>query len=98
FMHLHSFPTRRSSDLIEYLRQMHDVSRAIIITDRVMVDLGYVKKVTDQLNLRRNHVDIQLFCDVEPDPSIDTVYKGYELMKSFKDRKSTRLNSSHVKI
>lgn len=70
-------------DSIEYLRQMHDVSRAIIITDRVMVDLGYVKKVTDQLNLRRNHVDIQLFCDVEPDPSIDTVYKGYELMKSF---------------
>src|SRR5690606_23995037 len=70
-------------DSIEYLRQMHDVSRAIIITDRVMVDLGYVKKVTDQLNLRRNHVDIQLFCDVEADPSIDTVYTGYELMKSF---------------
>ncbi|VEU82847.1 Aldehyde-alcohol dehydrogenase [Acholeplasma hippikon] len=70
-------------DAIEYLRQMHDVSKAIIVTDRMMVDLGYVKKVTDQLNLRRNHVSVQLFCDVEPDPSIDTVMKGYELMRSF---------------
>src|SRR5690554_6683353 len=70
-------------DAIEYLRQMHNVNKAIIITDRVMVDLGYVKKVTDQLSLRRNHVSVQLFCDVEPDPSIETVIKGYELMKSF---------------
>lgn len=68
---------------IEYVRQMRDVSRVIIITDRTMVDLGFVNKVTEQLNLRRNKVDIQLFCDVEPDPSIDTVNKGYELMKSF---------------
>lgn len=71
-------------DSIEYLRQMHDVHKVIIVTDRVMVDLGYVKKVTDQLSLRRNHVSYQLFCDVEADPSIETVMKGYELMKSFK--------------
>lgn len=70
-------------DAIEYLRQMRNVNKAIIITDRVMVDLGYVKKVTDQLSLRRNHVSVQLFCDVEPDPSIETVIKGYELMRSF---------------
>ncbi|MCU0105667.1 bifunctional acetaldehyde-CoA/alcohol dehydrogenase [Acholeplasma vituli] len=70
-------------DAIEYLRQMHDVSKVFIVTDRVMVDLGYVQKVTDQLNLRRNKVQVQLFCDVEPDPSIDTVKKGYQIMKSF---------------
>ena len=70
-------------DSIEYLRQMREMTKAIIVTDRVMVDLGYVKKVTDQLELRRNHVSYQLFCDVEADPSIETVYKGYELMKSF---------------
>ena len=70
-------------DSIEYLRQMREMKKAIIVTDRVMVDLGYVKKVTDQLELRRNHVSYQLFCDVEADPSIETVYKGYELMKSF---------------
>lgn len=71
-------------DSIEYVRQMHDVEKVIIITDRVMIDLGYVKKVTDQLNLRRNQVTVQLFTDVEADPSIQTVRKGYELMKSFK--------------
>ncbi|MDY0277488.1 MAG: bifunctional acetaldehyde-CoA/alcohol dehydrogenase [Acholeplasma sp.] len=70
-------------DSIEYLRQMHDVEKVIIVTDRVMVDLGYVQKVTDQLALRRNKVSVQLFCDVEPDPSIETVRKGYELMRSF---------------
>lgn len=70
-------------DSIEYVRQMHDVNKVVIITDRAMVDLGYVKKVTDQLALRRNHVSYQLFCDVEQDPSIETVMKGYELMKSF---------------
>jgi acetaldehyde dehydrogenase/alcohol dehydrogenase len=70
-------------DSIEYLRQMRDVNKVVIITDRVMVDLGYVKKVTDQLSLRRNHVVYQLFTDVEADPSIETVHKGYELMKSF---------------
>lgn len=68
---------------IEYLRQMQNVHKVIIVTDRVMVDLGYVKKVTDQLNLRRNNVSVQLFTDVEADPSIQTVKKGYELMRSF---------------
>ena len=59
------------------------MKKEILVTDKVMVPLGYVKKVTDQLELRRNHVSYQLFCDVEADPSIETVYKGYELMKSF---------------
>ena len=68
---------------LRYLKDMREMTRAIIVTDRAMVDLGYVDKVTDQLNLRRNHVQYQLFCDVEPDPSIDTVKKGYELMKAF---------------
>jgi acetaldehyde dehydrogenase/alcohol dehydrogenase len=62
---------------------MREMDRVIIVTDRSMVDLGYVNRVTDQLKLRRNKVQYQLFCDVEPDPSIETVKKGYELMKSF---------------
>lgn len=70
-------------DSIEYLRQMRDVEKVFIVTDRVMVDLGYVQRVTDQLALRRNKVSIQLFVDVEADPSIQTVKKGFELMKSF---------------
>jgi len=69
---------------IEYLQQMKDVSRVFIVTDRSMVDLGFVAKITDQLNLRRNQVQIQLYSDVEPDPSIETVRKGYELMAGFR--------------
>lgn len=68
---------------IEYLHQMREMDRVMIVTDRSMVDLGYVTKITDQLALRRNKVKVQLFCDVEPDPSIQTVKKGVELMRSF---------------
>ena len=70
-------------DAIEYLRQMHDVERVCIVTDRSMVDLGYVNRVTEQLHARRNRVQIQLFCDVEPDPSIQTVKKGLAILQSF---------------
>ena len=68
---------------IEYLRQIREMERVFIVTDRSMVDLGFVNKITDQLNLRRNKVSVQLFCDVEPDPSVDTVRAGYNLMKTF---------------
>lgn len=69
---------------IEYLKSMHDVEKVFIVTDRSMVDLGYVTRITDQLARRRNKVQVQLFCDVEPDPSIATVKKGYELMVAFR--------------
>ena len=68
---------------IEYLHQMKEMGKVIIVTDRSMVDLGYVNRVTDQLQLRSPEVQYQLFCDVEPDPSIQTVLKGVQLMRSF---------------
>ncbi len=70
-------------DSIEYLHQMKGIHKVIIVTDRSMVDLGFVDKITDQLKLRRDPVQYQLFCDVEPDPSIQTVREGVELMRSF---------------
>ena len=70
-------------DSIEYLQQAKKIDRVFIVTDRTMVDLGYLERITDQLKLRRNKVTYQLFCDVEPDPSIQTVLKGVELMRSF---------------
>ena len=69
---------------IQYLQDMRNVNKVFIVTDRSMVDLGYINWVTDQLALRRNPVQIQLFCDVEPDPDIETVKKGVELMNAFK--------------
>ena len=70
-------------DAIEYLHQMKEMKKALIVTDRSLVELGYVQKVIDQLQLRSPQVPYQLFCDVEPDPSIQTVLKGVELMRSF---------------
>lgn len=69
---------------ITYLRDMREINRAFIVTDRTMVDLGYVSRITEQLAARKNKVQVQLFCDVEPDPSLQTVKKGWELMQAFK--------------
>ncbi len=69
---------------IQYLQTCRNVNKVFIVTDRSMVEFGFVNKITDQLNLRRNPVSVQLFCDVEPDPDISTVKRGVELMKAFK--------------
>ena len=68
---------------LQYLRDMKTMERAMIITDRGMYNLGYVQKVEDVINRRRNKVDVTLFMDVEPDPSFDTVEKGLALMQSY---------------
>ena len=62
---------------------MKDAEKVMIVTDRSMVDLGFVEKIAEQLRLRRNKVTYQLFADVEPNPSIETVRRGTELMRSF---------------
>ncbi|MBF0803014.1 MULTISPECIES: bifunctional acetaldehyde-CoA/alcohol dehydrogenase [Neisseria] len=70
-------------DSIQYLQDMKDCEKVMIVTDRSMVDLGFVDKITHQLSLRKNKVTVQLFTDVEADPSVQTVYKGTDLMRSF---------------
>ncbi len=69
---------------IQYLQSCRDVNKVCIVTDRSMVEFGFVNKITEQLNLRRNPVSIQLFCDVEPDPDIETVKRGVALMEAFR--------------
>jgi len=68
---------------IQYLQTCRDVNKVFIVTDRSMVDFGFVNKITEQLSLRRNKVQVQLFCDVEPDPDIETVKRGIRLMEAF---------------
>ena len=68
---------------IRYLRDMKEMEKAMIVTDRGMYNLGYVDKVEDVIKRRRNKVDLELFFDVEPDPSIETVNAGVELMRKF---------------
>ena len=68
---------------IQYLKDRKNINKAFIVTDSSMVEFGFLNKVTEQLELRRNKVSIQLFTAVEPDPDITTVRKGVELMNSF---------------
>ncbi|MGL4911579.1 MAG: bifunctional acetaldehyde-CoA/alcohol dehydrogenase [Romboutsia sp.] len=69
---------------IQYLEKLPNVERVMIVTDRMMVQLGYVEKLEYNLRKRRNPVMIDVFCDVEPDPSVDTVLNGAEAMRKFK--------------
>ncbi|PED01703.1 bifunctional acetaldehyde-CoA/alcohol dehydrogenase [Bacillus cereus] len=67
-----------------YLANMPNISRAFIVTDPGMVEHGYVDTVAHYLNKNANDVKVEVFFEVEPDPSDETVFKGAEMMKSFK--------------
>lgn len=67
----------------QYLAKMPNISKALIVTDPGMVKLGYVDKVLYYLRKRPDYVHCEIFSDVEPDPSIETVVKGAELMANF---------------
>ena len=62
---------------------MPNISRAFIVTDPGMVEHGYVDTVTHYLRKHANDVKVEVFFEVEPDPSDETVFKGAEMMRSF---------------
>ncbi|MBC8527945.1 bifunctional acetaldehyde-CoA/alcohol dehydrogenase [Christensenellaceae bacterium NSJ-44] len=68
----------------QYLSKMPDISRAFIVTDPGMVQLGFVDRVLYFLRKREQYVHCEIFSDVEPNPSVDTVYRGAEAMRLFK--------------
>lgn len=70
-------------DSIQYLEKMPDISRAVIVTDPGMVALGYVDKIKYYLEKREKDVQIEIFSEVEPDPSVETVNAGAKLMTAF---------------
>ncbi|WP_336780675.1 bifunctional acetaldehyde-CoA/alcohol dehydrogenase [Paenibacillus illinoisensis] len=67
----------------QYLAKMPDITRVAIVTDAMMVKLGYVEKVEHYLRQRQIPVAIEVFSDVEPDPSTTTVDRGTEMMRRF---------------
>ena len=69
---------------IQYLEKMPNITRAFIVTDPGMVSLGYVDKILYYLRKRTEHVHCEIFSDVEPDPSIETVKRGAQMMDEFK--------------
>jgi acetaldehyde dehydrogenase/alcohol dehydrogenase len=67
----------------QYLAVMPNITKAFIVTDPGMVKLGYVDKVLHYLRQRPDYVHCEIFSEVEPDPSIETVEKGAAMMRSF---------------
>ncbi|MFC6464540.1 bifunctional acetaldehyde-CoA/alcohol dehydrogenase [Marinilactibacillus sp. GCM10026970] len=68
---------------VQYLSKMPEIKRAFIVTDPMMVELGYVDKVLYNLRKRPDYVHCEVFSDVEPDPSKETVLRGAEAMRAF---------------
>ncbi|AYB45312.1 bifunctional acetaldehyde-CoA/alcohol dehydrogenase [Paenibacillus lautus] len=67
----------------QYLAKMPDITRVAIVTDPMMVKLGYVERVEHYLRQRRVPVAIEVFSEVEPDPSTTTVERGTEMLERF---------------
>lgn len=68
---------------IQYLEAMPGISRAFIVTDPTMMKLGYVDKALYYLRKREKYVHSEIFYEVEPDPSLETIQKGVEAMNAF---------------
>lgn len=71
------------ADATQYLEKMPDISRAFIVTDPSMVKFGYVDKILYYLRKREQYVHCEIFSDVEPDPSLETIMRGKEAMDAF---------------
>ena len=55
--------------------------KVVIVTDSVLASLGYTNHITDVLD--EIGVDYRIFSDVQADPTLATVRKGAEMMKSY---------------
>ena len=65
---------------VQYLSKMPGINKTVIVTDKEMMNLGYVERIIYHLKKRSNTVAVEIFSDVEPDPSLDTVRRGAELL------------------
>jgi acetaldehyde dehydrogenase/alcohol dehydrogenase len=68
---------------IRYLASMPNAHRIVVVTDRTMVEVGHLERIRNVLDRRREPVQVRVVDFVEPNPSIDTVRKGAELMRGF---------------
>lgn len=64
------------------LQDLAGNKRAMIVTDKPLLDLGLVDKVTDALEAIG--IDYQIFYDVKPDPDLSTVKAGLKMMNGYK--------------
>ncbi|MBU3159646.1 iron-containing alcohol dehydrogenase [Clostridium frigoris] len=55
--------------------------KAFIVTDPFMVKSGVINKITDEIS--KGNVEYVVFSDIIPDPSVEIVAKGIEVMMKF---------------
>ena len=63
------------------IRELAGKERAFIVTDKPILDLGMTKnleQVLEEIDLKYD-----IFYDVEPDPSLETIERGLALMRNF---------------
>lgn len=65
---------------LRYLEQLHG-ERAFIVTDRQIVELGFVALI--QRHLEKAGIASEFFADVEPNPSLQTVYHGAKVLAGY---------------
>lgn len=68
---------------LQYLQKMPDIKRAFLVCDPGMVEFGYASLIEKELSKRSEPVEVRVFSNVEPNPSIETVELGTEAMREF---------------
>ncbi|WP_010631437.1 bifunctional acetaldehyde-CoA/alcohol dehydrogenase [Sporolactobacillus vineae] len=68
---------------LRYLKHMPGMERVFLVCDPGMVKFGYADRVIAMLNQCREKPEIEVFSQVEPDPTTDTVYRGVDVMRKF---------------
>lgn len=66
---------------LETLKTIKGKKAIIVVGGGTMKRLGFLKKVEDYL--KEAGIETKLFENVEPDPSVDTVMRGAEMMRDF---------------
>ncbi|MCF7848495.1 MAG: bifunctional acetaldehyde-CoA/alcohol dehydrogenase [Kiritimatiellales bacterium] len=64
------------------LKDLAGSKRAMVVTDKALLDLGLAKKVTDALDIVG--IDFEIFHQVKPDPDLSTVKAGLKMMNGYK--------------
>src|SRR5690606_40381523 len=90
---LHSFPTRRSSDLVDPAEMVHDLGEV----DVILAQLALSDVQCPLQHLLRLGIASEVLV-YAPDGIQESRLEERLVLEGIGDRKSTRLNSSHVKI
>jgi acetaldehyde dehydrogenase/alcohol dehydrogenase len=62
------------------LQELKGKKKALIVTDKILFELGYTKRVTDVLE--ELNIKYELFSDIEPDPTLAIVEKALKLCRN----------------